>query len=180
MYTRFSVCRIIGWPICNQCLNLFHKILMSTCTCALVSKFGSTVSWKLSKASFGGRLVILYSLPIIGIRLAYNLWILCKSWLYSKAFKLTFKNVNATTHSFAWLHIQRSHAQQDCFSLEIISSIATWYNATCIFSYSFFIWNRKRGNTDFLWILWRLRTCYTWCVSCTEHPHCLLQMKLLW
>ena len=43
----FKVCRMIAWPICNQCLNLFFKILMSTC--AQVSKFGSSVSCKQSK-----------------------------------------------------------------------------------------------------------------------------------
>ena len=43
------VYRIIAWPICNQCLNLWDKILMSVC--AQVSKFGSSVSCKQSKFS---------------------------------------------------------------------------------------------------------------------------------
>ena len=46
-HTIFIVCRIIAWPICNQYLNLFLKILMSTC--AHVPKFGSSVSCKQSK-----------------------------------------------------------------------------------------------------------------------------------
>ena len=47
MYTIFTVCRMIAWPICNLCLNLFLKTLMSAC--AQVSKFGSSLSCKQSK-----------------------------------------------------------------------------------------------------------------------------------
>ena len=42
MYTIFRVCRMIAWPICNLYLNLFFKMLMSTC--AQVSNFGNSVS----------------------------------------------------------------------------------------------------------------------------------------
>ena len=42
LHSLFRVCRIIiAWPNWKQCLNIFHKILMSVC--AEVSKFGSTL-----------------------------------------------------------------------------------------------------------------------------------------
>ena len=43
----FRVYRIIAWPICNQCLNLLDKMLMSVC--AQVFKFDSSVSCKQNK-----------------------------------------------------------------------------------------------------------------------------------
>ena len=47
MKSIFRVYRIIAWPICNQCLNLLDKILMSVF--AQVFKFDSSVSCKQNK-----------------------------------------------------------------------------------------------------------------------------------